>query len=175
MDTLQALLALMTLNVLMVFKKRLWWLKIFQNNMWKIEVDIFRNYVMDGSEIPYLCLSEQFCEALPQLLIASFVYIVNYPYSFPIVFVTIIFSGVSFIMGLITYLTSGGTTFRKLSDSEFIRIKVYRYDADFFKGRSPERISSPINILNSRHWNIYIYIIYIFTYIILCTSNDVGM
>ena len=104
------------------------------------KLDIFRNYVMDGSEIPFLSLSQQFCEALPQLVIASFLYIVNYPYSIPIAFVTIIFSGVSFIIGLITYLSSGQTMFRKLSDSEFIRIKVYTYDADFFKGRAPERI-----------------------------------
>ena len=32
----------------------------------------------------------------------------------------------------------------KLCDAEFIRIKVYNYDNEFFEGRSPERKLSPI-------------------------------
>ena len=42
----------------------------------------------------------------------------------------------------------------KSSDAEFMRIKVYNYDKDFFEGRSPGRKTSPIytysDILNTQ-------------------------
>ena len=42
----------------------------------------------------------------------------------------------------------------KLCDAEFMRIKVYNYDNEFFEGRSPERKLSPIynytDILNTQ-------------------------
>ena len=42
----------------------------------------------------------------------------------------------------------------KLCDAEFMRIKVYDYDKDFFERRSPERKTTPIytylDILNTQ-------------------------
>ena len=125
------------------------------------KLPIFRNYLTQGCEVPFLALFEQFCLALPQLLIASFFCINNCDYySSPITYVTMILSGISFIIGLITSLFFGRSIFMKLCDAEFMRIKNYDYDhPDFFKGMSPEKNSKPIytnsDILQARaqQWN----------------------
>ena len=118
------------------------------------KLDIFRNYAMDGSELPFLTLFEQFFQALPQFVIASFFYISNSNNYFPVTYATLILSAGSFVTGLITTFTVGRSIFMKLCDAEFMRIKVYNYDNAFFEGRSPERKLSPIynysDILNTQ-------------------------
>ena len=109
---------------------------------------------MDGSELPFLTLFEQFSQALPQFVIASFFYISNSDNYFPITYATLILSAGSFVTGLITTFSVGRAIFMKLCDAEFMRIKVYDYDNEFFEGRSPERKLSPIyqqlDILNTQ-------------------------
>lgn len=120
------------------------------------KLHIFRNYVTNGSEVPFLALFEQFCLALPQLLIAAFFCINNCDnHSFPIAYATINLSGISFLIGLITSLCFGRSVFMKLCDAEFMRIKNYDYEnPEFFQGRSPERQTSSVytysDILNVR-------------------------
>merc|ERR1712066_325010 len=117
---------------------------------------VFRNYVTNGSEVSFLALFEQFCLALPQLLIAAFFCINNCDnHSFPLVYAIITFSGISFLIGLITSLFFGRSIFMKLCDAEFMRVKDYDYDnPEFFEGRSPEKKTSPVytysDILNVR-------------------------
>ena len=118
------------------------------------KLSIFRNYSMDGSELPFLTLFEQFSQALPQFVIASFFCISNSDNYFPITYATLILSAGSFVTGLITTFSVGRSIFMKLCDAEFMRIKVYNYDNEFFEGRSPERKLSPIyhqlDILNTQ-------------------------
>merc|ERR1719362_584326 len=67
---------------------------------------------------------------------------------------TLILSAGSFITGLIKTFIVGRSIFMKLCDAEFMRIKVYNYDNEFFEGCSPERKLSPIynytDILNTQ-------------------------
>ena len=72
----------------------------------------------------------------------------------PITDSTLILSAGSFVTGLITTFSVGRSIFMKLCDAEFMRIKVYNYDNEFFEGRSPERKFCPIyhqlDILNTQ-------------------------
>ena len=127
---------------------------IFKDRVKVKKLGVFRNYLMDGSELPFLQLSEQICQALPHFVIATFFYIINSDNHFPITNVTMILSAGNFVTGLVTSFTIGRSIFMTLCDRDFLRTKVYTYDKDFFEGQSPERKSTPIytysDILNTQ-------------------------